>query len=817
MLKLDLSGEWMLEQVEGTLSVSANLPGDNHTALLNAGKIPDPYFRDNELKVRWVGESDWVYRRVFDVSDKLLKYNSVFLNLSMVDTFVNVILNGEEVFCGNNMFQRNRVEIKDFLKLGENEIKILFRSAVKAAAKEAEKQPLDIPYSTNNSVPHCNLIRKAQCHAGWDWGITLMVCGIYDDFYLQGVDSARIDQVYTEQRPSEGAWIVKVFAEVVATVAGNVDVEFVLNGEKKSVSSSLNPGVNTVVSVFEVDDPKLWWPTGYGSQDLYDLTVSTPDDSVSKKIGLRTIDVVREKSFGGRGMTFRVNGVDVFCKGANWIPVDALPERQTRDRYEDLLESAKLANMNMIRVWGGGQYEKEFFYEMCDEKGLLVWHDMMFACALYPSTDEFIANVALELEYQLKRLRSHPCIAIWCGDNEVIGALKWYPQSQEDPDAYLENYKRLNGELGKLVAEHSPEHMFWPSSPCGGPGNFNDGWHDDSNGDMHYWNVWHESQPFEAYYDVSPRFCSEFGFQSLSSKEVVDTFALSTDHDVSSPIMNHHQKCGIGNTGITNMFERYFRIPKRFEDLLYLSLVQQGVAIKTAVEYWRSLRPRCMGAVYWQLNDNWPVASWSSIEYGGNWKPLHYMAKRFFSPVLVSAFQKNGVLEIWSVNDSRCSVLLDVNVSVYGFDGRTITSDVLPLQEVAPGSAIQLKKLNVSDYDFELNSAFMQIEMSAEVEENAFALSNTHFFSPYKDCELAKAAVDVKACEDENGLYLELSTNKPAFLVVCDTPGVKGVFDDNCVTLLAYEPKILRFTPKQRLSLDEFRKSVKVKHLAESY
>ena len=812
IVKLDLNGEWLLSQVDGELRVPANLPGDNHSALFNAGEIPDPYYRDNELEVGWVGEAEWEYSRRFDVSKDLLERESVFLNLSMVDTFAEIALNDVSVFSCGNMFQRHRVEIKKFLKPGENDISIRFRSAAKVALEESKKQPLFVSHSSNNTVPHCNLIRKPQCHPGWDWGITLMVSGIYDDIHIQGVDSAAIEYVYTEQSSRDNVWKVKVIAEITAPVAGDSDVKFVFNGERRVVAATLKEGLNIVSALFEIDSPELWWPAGYGDPKLYDLTVSTHDDFVSKKIGLRTVEVVREKSFGGVGMTFRVNGIDVFCKGANWIPSDAFPERQTPENYEDLLESAKLANMNMIRIWGGGQYEKECFYDLCDEKGLLVWQDMMFACALYPSSDEFIENVTLELKHQLKRLRSHPCLAIWCGDNEVIGALKSYPESIKEPELYLDNYKHLNEALAKAVAEHSPEHVFWPSSPCGGPGIYNDGWHDDSQGDMHYWNVWHGSQSFEAYYDVIPRFCSEFGFQSLPSREVFDTFALPDDRNVFSPVMEHHQKCNKGNVNIISMFAKYFRMPEGFDNFLYLSLVQQGLAIKTAVEYWRTLRPRCMGTIYWQLNDNWPVASWSSIEYGGNWKPLHYMAKRFFSPALVSAVQRGEILEIWSVNDRRHALTFNVSFSILDFNGAKISNKVFSA-EIPPGSSAKLAEYALKDFNFPLDEVFAQIETVVVGGGDSFELSETHFFVPYKSCGLPDADVKLETKERDDALFVELSADKPAFLAVCETPGVKGIFDDNCVTLLPNTPKRLRFLPKQSVTRQELENAATITHL----
>ena len=670
---VDLSGVWSLRQAGTEELVAANVPGDNHSALLAAGRIPDPYYGRNELQVQWIGEKDWEYSREFKVTESLLACESVYLNFDTVDTFAEVSVNGIRVGVTENMFRRYRFEIRHALKTGVNNIRVLIRSAAKEAAAVAAAQPMEIPYSKScNTVPYINHIRKVQCHAGWDWGITLMVSGIYGQTFIQGVENARIEHVNCAQKHRNGKCEVTAVAGLHAVKAGKVKVNFSFDGKEKKVSVQLIPGLNLVKAVFEIDKPRLWWPSGHGEQELYKLSVSTGDECAERMIGLRTVEVVREKDERGVGMKFRINGRDIFCKGANWIPADAMPERMTRERYDNLLSSAVAANMNMIRVWGGGQYENEIFYDLCDQKGLLVWHDMMFSCALYPATDEFIDNVKAELDYQIRRLNSHPCMALWCGDNECVGAMKWYDVARKNPITYAINYDRLNRELERAVERLAPEFTFWTSSPCGGPGNYNDGWHDDSCGDMHYWEVWHGSKSMEAYFEVTPRFCSEFGFQSFPSREIFDTFGTEADTNVFSPVMNHHQKCHKGNANIIGMIAKYFRMPEGFDNFLYLSQVQQALAIKTGVEYWRHLQPTCMGTIYWQLNDNWPVASWASLEYGGKWKQLHYHAKRFFAPAVTMTFQRDGELEVWSVNDSHKSMEFKVKATAYDFDGKEL-------------------------------------------------------------------------------------------------------------------------------------------------
>ncbi len=389
-----------------------------------------------------------------------------------------------------------------------------------------------------------------------------------------------------------------------------------------------------------------------------------------RRIGLRTIELESRPDEAGRSFLVKVNGVPVFCRGANWIPADALPGRISPEKTRGLLQSAVDANMNMLRIWGGGFYEPDWFLDICDELGLMVWQDFMFSCNLYPSDRDYLNGVAQEVRYQAGRLQHHASIALWCGDNELIGALNWFDESRTNRDRYLVAYDRLNRTVEDGLLAVDPQANWWPSSPSPGPMSFGDAWHDDSSGDMHFWSVWHEGRDFEHYRDVRPRFCSEFGFQSYPSMDVIRTFADEEDWNIASTVMESHQKNVGGNARIAETMFRYFRFPASFEDFVYLSQVQQGLAIRTAVEYWRSLKPHCMGTLYWQLNDTWPVASWSSLDYGGGWKALHFMARRFFSPVAVFALpSKDGSIGFAGINDTREDVSLRLDVECIFADG----------------------------------------------------------------------------------------------------------------------------------------------------
>ena len=808
MQTIDLTGNWKLRAKNDSAAIPARVPGDNVSALLAARRIPDPYRADNEIQVQWIGRQDWVYERSFSVPAALLAERSVFLNCDGLDTIATIFINDRRVAHSENMFARLRVEVKPYLRPGANTLRIEFTSPEKASAAEFKQLPYPIPHGTNPvQSMHRNLIRKVQCHSGWDWGICLMVSGINGAIYLGATSLGRIEYVATTQHHQRGRVQVDVAVEVNSPAGGKSTLEVRLGSEHIAKPVMLKPGHNVVKTRVTIRNPKLWWPNGYGAQSLYNLTVRVAGDEVRKRIGLRTLAVVTVEDKRGLSMLFRVNGVDIFAKGANWIPCDAMPQRQTRAVLDDLLTSAQQANMNMLRVWGGGQYESDDFYDLCDERGLLIWHDFMFSCALYPATPKFLENVRQEARHQVKRLRDHACLALWCGNNEDVGALTWFEESRKNRDRYLVDYDRLNeGVLGQTVDECDPTRTFWPSSPCGGRGDYSDCWHADNRGDMHYWSVWHEGKSFDAYYAVKPRFCSEFGYQSFPSLDTIRQYAPPDQFNVTAPIMEWHQRNTGGNSRITEMFSRYFRMPDGFANFVYLSQVQQSLAIKTAVEHWRHLRPTCMGTLYWQINDNWPVCSWASLDYGGKWKLLHYAAKKFYAPVLMSAFQqKDGRLEVWVTNDQRTPVRGTVVAEVRDFAGKVIRRYRLPAR-VPAGSAKLIKKWLVADLAPQPEKVFLQLTCNGA--------TNTHFFTEYKRCELAKPQIRLQVGKNYR---VTLRTDKPAFFVALNATGIRGEFDDNCITLLPGQTRTLQFTPKQPVTLAQFKKALSVNHLRGTY
>jgi beta-mannosidase len=789
----DKTKDYELAKPEGKLHESCPfvVPGDNYSALLKAKAIPDPYYSTNEALVQWVRDHDWKIKRKFTVTAEQLKKSEAWLVVDQLDTVADIFINGKLVGQGNNQHDICRLSCKLALWEGENEVEILFHSAVYEASKRAAKLPYPIPWSgdSNNQVPFMNLIRKTQCHSGWDWGITLVVCGIYGDVCgIDFVDDRRLDYVYTKQVWNDSQVSVAVHADTLGK--GAVAGTCTFNGETKQVSVDQN---QQQLAIFTIKDPKRWFPNGQGDQTLYELTVTVGETTVTKKIGLRDVKWINERDDdNGISMRINVNGRDVFCKGSNWIPADAMPGH-AEEHWANLLDSLVEANQNMIRIWGGGEYSRDKFYEMCDERGIMVWHDAMYSCSLYPADEDFLKQVTSEVIHQCKRLRDHASIVLWCGDNELLGSLNWFPESKANRDRYLVNWFKLNTAVEAGIRQGDPTRQFWPSSPCSGPGDFSDNWHNDKMGDMHYWEVWHSGKGFESYYSIVPRFCSEFGYQSFSSFPLVKTFVPEDHFNATSPSMDHHQKNQGGNSKIIEMFTREFRMPSNFHAMLWLSQMQQALIIKSAIEYWRSKMPICSGTLYWQANDNWPVASWSSLEFGGGWKQLHHMAKRFYEPVVIAGFMrpvKKGEVaqvEIWCVNDSPVDFQGMANVRLTGLDGHVVTGVFGSYQVSVPAGTTKMVVCEKADKLGNLNSQFIRMDLEG-------ASANVLNLVKWKRMDLKDPGL---VSEDAEGGLKVTATTAPAFWVTIErNDSTQGHFSDNAFCLDKGESKILKWIGK---------------------
>ena len=775
--ELDLAGTWKLaKQDDAKVSCPIAVPGGVHTALLKAGLMKDAFWGQNEKDMQWVGKSDWNISREFEVSKDFLAKKEIVLRLEDCDCFCTVFVNGQKVGETTDRFQRYTFDVKPFLKEGKNTIEGKFRSPENEADKRREAKGRAFPMSNIMWAKNQAFVRKAACHAGWDWGPAVQIIGFCGTTKLIATDGPRVEYVYSTQEFSAD------FRHCTLTM-----------------TAELSDGTK-VEKKFEIDNPPLWWPNGAGEQKFYTAEFEAAGEKIVRRIGLRKVEVLNEKTVNNGkdelSLVFRVNGRRLFMKGANWIPCSAYENEQTPERYAQLIESARKAHMNMIRVWGGGQYEKDCFYDLCDEKGILIWHDMMCSCAVYPGDDAFLGEIRDEVTHQLKRLRDHASIAMWCGDNECLGAIKWFEESRKDPDFYRGEWIKRSKLQGDLVAKYDPQRTYWPSSPCCGPGDFGDGWKEDSKGDMHNWDVWHENQPFAKYYEYHPRFCSEFGFQSFPSMEIAETFASKEQILARGPDFEWHQKNPGGNERIRKTFARYFPEPKDVPSELLLSQFQQAMAIQTAVDAWRGEQPRCMGTLFWQLNDNWPVASWSSIEYGGKWKPLQYLARRFFEPVHVT-LAPDGTVKL--INDTDKPVSGKVVAVRHSFDGtKKIMSETCGEVTVPACSAVTLEKIELQ------KNWVIELRFADSV--------NFPVRAAYNDVELPKANVNAEI----DGFKVTLTTDKPAFWVWMNVKGIRGEFDDNAVTLVPGVKRVFTFEPADKATTPEaFKAAFTVTHLAE--
>ncbi|NDU99626.1 glycoside hydrolase family 2 protein [Pseudoroseicyclus sp. CLL3-39] len=775
-----------MEEAGGDISAPFLVPGDAISALAAAGEIAEPYWGRNEYDLRWIGEGDWLARRSFTLEGD----RPAELVLESLDTLATVRVDGEVVLDADNAFRTWRADLSH-LAAGEHEIEITFHSNVAGGAARQGAQPFYIPYHAGNSpIPHGNMLRKVQCDFGWDWNIALAPFGLYGRAEIVAADAPRIERLEVEQEHSEGL----VTLTVTAYIAGAEGETCRLSFAGQELEGAVEGG--GITAIFDIENPRLWWPAGLGEQHLHDLEVHCGEAFARRRIGLRQIELVTEADDAGTSFMLQVNGEPVFARGANWIPADALAGRITEAGTRDLLQSAVDANMNMIRVWGGGRYEPDSFYDACDELGLMVWQDFMFACNLYPSTPDFLANVDAEVREQAGRLHHHACVALWCGDNELIGALTWFPESRDNRDRYLVNYDRLNRTIEAALSETAPGATWWPSSPSPGPMNFGDAWHDDSAGDMHFWSVWHENREFDHYRDVSPRFCSEFGFQSYPSLNAIKRFAAPEDWNISNPIFESHQKNVGGNERIAATMFRYFRWPENFEDFVWLSQIQQGLAIKTAVTHWRSLKPHCMGTLYWQLNDTWPVCSWSSLDHGGDWKLMHHMAQSFYAPVLATAVpRKDGSIDIVGISDRLEDVDLTVTAYATSMDGTA--------RELGQGHATLALRAEVL------------ISLPAGTLEEGEVLTfgwegsdGTHagdIFAPkpWKSYDLPDARPAAEIAREGVDWLVTLSVEAMSFFLTAEA-SVPGRWSRNAVHLGPGTTSTLRFTPADPEAQPEF-------------
>jgi beta-mannosidase len=782
-----LTGAWEFHQAGAQEWLPANVPGGVHTDLLALGRIPDPFVGDNEKRVQWVAETDWEYRYQFFATPEILSQPHIWLVCDGLDTLATVSLNGRELGRAANMFRQYRWDVKPLLKTGENDLRIAFDSPVRFAAAQQAIRPMPGVSQAIAGGPH---LRKAPCQFGWDWGPQLPPIGIWKDIRLEGYDGAHITEIHLSQQHAEGQ--VTVEARVAVQSWDEAPRSAVMrlvapDGQVFETSVAVAPGNESRLQV-QIPKPQLWWPNGYGAQPLYQVEFSLIDTEVKTglldqrnyQIGLRTIELRQQEDQWGRSFVFVVNNVAMLAKGSNWIPADSFPTRITDEYLEGLIRSAVETHQNMLRVWGGGFYEEERFYDLCDRYGILVWQEFIFSCSIYPlDSQEFLDNVNVEVIENVRRLRHRASLALWCGNNEMERG--WYrdwkqPELQDMKDAYNRFFCHT---LREWCMAEDPDHSYWPSSPSSDTP-FEDP-DSQKQGDAHYWDVWHGRKPFTAYRDQYPRFMSEFGFQALPPLATIRTYADEADWNMTSYIMEQHQKNASGNSLMVGQMLDTFRLPKDFASLVYLSMALQAEGIRYGVEHWRRHPDRVAGILYWQLNDCWPVASWSSLDYFGCWKALHYAARRFFAPLMLSIEDQPPKQAVYVSNDLLEPWEGTVRWSLETLNGEILTSGQAPVKS-APQAATQVCELDFSDRVSDDN--IRALVFIAELwQGERLVTRQTSTFTPIKHLSLTDPAVTVNLHDESGQLIIDLTSSSLALLVELSLTEADVVFSDNYFNL----------------------------------
>lgn len=809
MEHLSLNGLWSMNRKGETTQYEGTVPGSVLSFLLKADAIPDPYDGRNEYQIRELFRDDYIFRKTFHVTADFLEAEQVDLVCEGLDTLANIYVNDKKIFYTDNMHRTWRIPVKEVLVSGENHIRIEFLSVLNYMDHYQYEENKEIQYVATGAMKGNHLVRKAHSMFGWDWGPQLPDAGIFRSIYLESWTGRKLAEVRFHQIHEQGSVQLQVktaFTAPASTISQEeqkiritvterpagvsaAEAERSAEGKKRpeaaviTQTEAILEKCASFETVLSIPDPKLWWPNEYGEQNLYDVWIELFTDDgtivqkVRKTIGLRTLTVSRERDQWGKEFAFEVNGVKIFAMGADYIPEDCIYSWITRERQDYLLECAKRAHFNCIRIWGGGYYPSDDFYELCNEKGLIIWQDLMFACNVYDATDAFLENCSREIEDNIRRLRHHPCLGLWCGNNEIESAWDHWPDFQIETAALRADYIKLfEHVIPHLVKENDPDTFFWPSSPSAG-GCFNNP-DDENDGDAHYWDVWHGQKPFTDYRKYFFRFCSEFGFQSFPCLKTIETFTKPEDRNIFSRVMESHQKNGAANGKILYYMSENFRYPADFDDLLYVSQILQGMAIQYGVEHWRRNRGRCMGTLYWQLNDNWPVASWASIDYFGRWKALQYMACRFYSPTASSLVKEDTLLSLFAENETSVPAAWQADICIRNMDCEIISS------VTAKGSTGPFCSEKIAELDFEAlctedTWAETVFAESTVTFENSTKTHNVEVLLPYKYLALKQPRIETTVTETEDAFMIRLKSNVFAPFVELDFADADVIFSDN--------------------------------------
>ncbi len=810
--------DWHFSAVDQEEWLPASVPGTVHTDLLRNGKIAEPFVGTNEHRLQWIDKVDWQYRTEFDLTQELLAQPRLELVFDGLDTYADVYVNGQHVLSADNMFRSWTVDLKPHVQEQGNAVLVKFRSPIEEDLPKLAKQGYGLPASNDQSELGglgdrrvSVFARKAPYHYGWDWGPRFVTSGIWREVRVRAAGDSRVADLYIEQKSVTAA---NASLRAIVEVESSADWDGVLvirTGEQSWESKvSVKQGQSTVGIDFDIAEPELWWSRGLGAPNLYTFEAELLHGGAivcrgKVRTGLRSVRLVTDKDERGSAFYIELNGVPVFAKGANHIPNDSFLPEVSYERYRHEVASAAEANMNMLRIWGGGVYEEAAFYELCDEYGIMVWQDFMFACSMYPGDEPFLNSVHEEAIYNVKRLRNYPSIVLWCGNNEMDTAWSHYNETggwgwKQDYTAeqrvkIWEDYEQVfHRILPEVIESHAGFVPYWPSSPMTGlTGDATQhAFSTSTSGDIHYWGVWHSVEPFEAYNVNIGRFMSEYGFQSFPELKTVLTYADETELRIDSEVMLAHQKNGRGNQLIKEYMDMYLRQPKDFPSFLYLSQVLQAEAMKMAIEAHRRQMPFCMGSLYWQMNDCWPVASWSGIDYYGRWKALHYYAKRSFADVLLSVDgTKPGQVDCYAVNDAQTSFEAELDVELITFDGELKASDRLAVTVEAGGSGIvwsaKVDELIAAEWDRSKLALVLRLRRG-ETE----ICRTEHYFVEWKALQPVAGDIRISEVPGSNGTQFQVSSATLA-LKVRLTSETEGIFSDNYFDLLPNVPQTVSF------------------------
>ena len=826
---LILDHGWQFRQLTTTMQDAesgwkpATVPGDVHLDLLANKTISDPFYRDEEAKLQWIENASWEYRVSFDATPQLLARSNVDLVFDGLDAAAQVYLNGTQVLNADNMFRVWRIPVKGRLHAGHNLLRVVFPSPITAAEDVAKTDPWQPKTKTADKT----YIRKAAYEYGWDWGPRFVTSGIWRPVRIEAWDKVRIADFSIHQRDvSREVAHIDAEVQVESSIDGPAQITVQYSGDGKPViltsKVNLHTGQNVIDFPIEIRQPRLWYPAGYGDQPLYDFTAkvgtgSAASDERKTRAGLRSIVLRRELDKWGRSFEFIVNGIPVFAKGADVIPFDSFPNRVTTANYRRILESARDANMNMIRHWGGGYYETDEFYQICDELGIMVWQDFMFGNDWQPGTYAFKQNIEVEAEDQVRRLRNHPSIVLWCGNNETEVALNWGARAELPLSTKFQMWQdyltEFSGILPRVVARLDPEIPYWPSSPSA---DYEPTSATFESGDMHDWSVWHGRVPFTDYEKHHWRFVSEYGFQSFPEMRTVESFTQPSDRtSIFTPVMLAHQKNNEGNSIIHDYLRRDYPEPKDFASFLYVSQVLQAEGIKIGAEHFRRSRPETMGSLFWQLNDCWPVASWSSIDYDGHWKALQYYARRFYAPILVSPHIEEGSVKVYIVSDKTTAQAASLRVRLMNFDGKVLLEEKHDVTVDPLASKVYLdwplEKLSQAG-----GSDTARVFVVAELTDRNMEISrNLIYLAPVKGVELKPAHLQVDPTGGNGKYTVRITSPVLARSVYLSFDTLDAQVSDNYFDLLPGETRDIAVTTSA--SLDELKKQLHVISLTDAF